>query len=119
MVFNECRICKVKRSRSCFTGSVNPSDSRQAHVQHLRVGFGFGMLIWNREHPITVFQEPQGVGGNGNEGNSWTQVTSWVSCSELRSQQDDVVTRTAGPRPRAPHPPLHKRQREPEVRAEG
>lgn len=35
--------------------------------------------------------------GNGKEGNSWIQVTSWVSCSELRSQREDVVTRTAGP----------------------
>lgn len=66
MVFNKCRVCKVKRSWSRLPGSVEPSDTRRARMGHLRVGFGFGMLMWNRGHQITVFQKLQGVRGDGN-----------------------------------------------------
>lgn len=64
-MFNKCRVCKVKRSWGCFTGSSTPSDTRQVHVEHLRVGFRSGMLMWTGDIKSLSFKNhgEQGVMG--------------------------------------------------------
>lgn len=96
-MFNKYRVCKVKRSRGCLTGSSTPSDTRQVHVEHLSVGFRSGMLMWTGDIKSRSLKNHGEQGAMGTRATPARKSQVWVAQSELRSQQDDVVTRAAGP----------------------